>query len=228
MSQPKDWIAVSPSGGRYKATPDTLADGEVGPLLVDEKGRLQVGNAAGEAHIGEVDGWSFHSVHTFTRPANTDAYTIGDRIGPSTNNTATTAIVALSVPIFRANGKASIITRIRVSFKSASFLPTPEIHIYQQGDPAAAPNSGTAIVGDNAGMTRTWDNLGVRVGSVVLPACVAQSDHSASTTPVDFSWEVAPASGSTDAFLVITIAAGSSITPTSAMDVRVDLWGIGA
>lgn len=100
--------------------------------------------AAGEAHVGEVGTPILSPSTTFTRPADTTPYSIGDLVA---NSTTAGSVAAMQLTLARVAAGAVSVRRIRLrksttSLTSASF----RIHAYAS-DPAAA--SGISN-GDNA------------------------------------------------------------------------------
>lgn len=109
---------------------------------------------------------------TFVRLANTTAYTNGDVISADASNTATTPLRSLNLAF--APGRAFWLTYLRLVTNLTTFTSQVRVHFYRVADPAAAPNSGTALVGDNLAFVQTYDNLPVRIGHVDLPVLVLQ------------------------------------------------------
>lgn len=165
---------------------------------------------------------------TFTRPTNTTPYTIGDVISATTSNTATTPLRGLQLA--ESPGVPFRLVGWSLATNKTDFLPTIRVHLYILSDPAAAPNSGTALVGDNVAMVQTYDNIPVRVCSFDLPAMTLQhasgDDLTYASRFEDLDIIVPTAKiddGYTDdpyIYYRYEITAGSSITPSSGQSFR--------
>lgn len=163
-----------------------------------------------------VEQWAIGLSDTFTRPTDTTPYTIGDVIAATVSTTATTALRSLTLG--RAVGKPFTLRYLSLATNKTDFLPTVRVHLYSVSNPAASPNSGTALVGDNVAMVQSYNNVSVRRGHIDLPAMVlghaAGDDYTyASRDEMDFLF--APASDDTKLYYRLEIVAGSSITPSS-------------
>ena len=198
--------------GLYEEIRPTLSSGQRRELAIGEDGVLLTQN------VQESDGGGLFQSLSFNRPSDTTPYTINDRIGPTTDNTGVTPIQG--VELTRADGRPSLLVRCRIAIQKVDFLPTLRVHFYNSGAP-----SGTALVGDNAAFVRTFNNLPNRIGSITLPTLTAESDHAVAMTS-ELSFVLYPASGSRLIYPVLQIVAGTSITPSSAMPVRVDFWTV--
>ena len=163
------------------------------------------------------------AVDEFTRPSDISAYTIGDVIAATVSLTSTTPLRGLALAL--APGEPFRLAGWSLATNKTDFLATVRVHLYSVPDTAAAPNSGTALVGDNVPMVQTYNNLAVRLGQFDLPALALQ--HAAGDNLVfasrfeDLDIVLSPASntgGYAEAVKVYyryEIVGGSSITPAS-------------
>lgn len=171
---------------------------------------------------------------TFTRPTDTTPYTIGDVISATTSNTGTTALRGLQLA--EAPGEPFRLTGWSLATNKTDFLPTVRVHLYMVSNPAAAPNNGTALVGDNTPMVQTYDNVPVRVCAFDLPAMVLQHGSGDDLTyasrfeDLDIIVPVARTNeGYTDDSYIYyryEIVGGSSITPSSAQSFRTRAYAL--
>jgi hypothetical protein len=109
---------------------------------------------------------------TFTRPTDTTPYTNGDVIAKTVSISSTTALRSLDLAF--APGRPFWLTFLRLVTNLTTFTSQVRVHFYRVSDTAGAPNSGTALVGDNVAFVQTYDNVPVRIGHVDLPVLVLQ------------------------------------------------------
>lgn len=96
---------------------------------------------AGEAHIGEIGGNSAVVAASFTRPANTTAYAIGQLVA---NTTTVASVTPLALSVARKTGGTGRITRARLtksgpSLTNASF----RIHLHRAAPTPSNGDGGT-------------------------------------------------------------------------------------
>lgn len=111
---------------------------------------------------------------TFTRPANTTAYSANYAVAAATTDTGTTVLRSLGVA--RVNGGSGYITGIRVWTGHTGISPRIRVHFYSTNAPP------TAVPGDGSGMTVMFANAAYRIGHYDLPAM------NSGTSGSDASW----------------------------------------
>jgi len=203
-----------------------------GMLINQTTGAQVVEGGASSAHIGEVGAYGAGISDTFTRPADTTAYLIGDVIAATISNTATTPLRSLALA--RVAGEPFNIRGVSVATNKTDFLATLRVHFYSVADPAAAPNSGTALVGDNIPFVQTYNNILTRIGYVDLPALALQHTAGDNYTIASAADDklVKPAAGtgfpsgaaSLLVFYRLEITGGASITPISGQSFTTRVW----
>ena len=107
-------------------------------------GTLAAQLATGEAHIGRVGGESAVAASSFTRPADTIAYAIGDLVA---NSTTAGSVVPLALAAARVNGGTGLVRRVRLSTARTGLSGSEQfrVHLFK-----TAPTSAN---GDNAPMS---------------------------------------------------------------------------
>lgn len=104
-----------PSGAATSAKQDTLLTA------------VQAATPAGEAHIGAVGGNSVVVGGSFSRPADTTAYAVGDLIANSTTAGSVTPIASAAA---RVNAGTGVIRRIRVSTTQTALAGTEIVRVH--------------------------------------------------------------------------------------------------
>ena len=172
--------------------------------------------AASELHIGEVGVFTKRIADSFARPADTTAYTINDVIGATVSDTGTTALRGLSLA--RAVGRGVVLRHFGVTFDKTDFLPTLRVHLFT----VAAPT--TALVGDNLALVEYDANVAQDLGAFDLPAHVLRDSGNDFTIAFrdDLDLLLEPADADSNIYYRLQIIAGTSITPSSGMTVRVN------
>jgi hypothetical protein len=95
--------------------------------------------AASANHIGEVGGRSIAATASFTRPADTSAYAVGDLIA---NSTTAASVVPMALAVARINGGTGIIRKLRLKTNDAAWKnAVVRVHLFEL--------SPTVTVGDN-------------------------------------------------------------------------------
>lgn len=127
--------------------------------------------AAGENHIGAVGGQLVTVSGTFTRPADTTAYTIGDAVGDSTS---ALAVLTLS-NVARAVGGSGYIVGARLETNLKSITPRFRVRIFNASNPTKS--------NDNAAFKSVYADASKRLARLDLPAMITPAD----TTNSDMS-----------------------------------------
>jgi hypothetical protein len=111
----------------------------------------------------------YNTAASFTRPADTTAYAIGDLVA---NSTTAGSVVPMSFPLGNAFGQGQFrVTRVRLSKTSTTTAnSTFRVHFH-----SASP---TYAVGDNAARSTTLSGW---LGAIDVPAMTAFSDGTAAT-----------------------------------------------
>lgn len=101
---------------------------------------------------------------TFTRPANTTAYTAGDVVS---DNASTTTPITLA-DVVEADGGSGNIVAARLSTNVVSLTPRIRVHLF---------NAATATVSaDNAARRETYANASLRLGYFDFAAMISGAD----------------------------------------------------
>ena len=159
-----------------------------------------------------MSGWYARTVQdTFTRPANTTAYTAGDVIAETTSDTGTTVLRAVKVGAI--TGKPVRLRYMRCDTNiTTAFDPIVRVHFYN----VSAPD--TALAGDNAALAQAYANVEDYIGYVSLPAMADLGDHNSAqlgeaTDDCDF---VLIPDGLGQVYYRLHLVSGTNITPISA------------
>lgn len=100
-----------PTGAATSAKQDT-GNTSLGSIDTKLSGTLAVAPVAGENHIGAVGGHSAVVTQTFSRPANSTPYVLGDLVA---NSTTAGSVTPLSLAAARVNAGTGCIRRVRLS-----------------------------------------------------------------------------------------------------------------
>jgi len=126
--------------------------------------------AAGENHLGEVGGKLATVSGSFTRPADTTAYTAGDVVSNSTSSTTLLSISGCA----RVNAGSGYIVGARLITDKKSITPRVRVHVYNASNPTVAA--------DNAAMDIRYADVSKRIGFFDLPAMSTGTDSTNSTS----------------------------------------------
>lgn len=124
---------------------------------------------AGEAHVGKVGGQLVQKFSTFTRPANTTAYAVGDIVGTASPVVNTVAGLA------RVAAGSGYITGVRLTTDKKSITPRIRIHFYN--------DVSVTVAADNAAFESLYAEDTLSIGTVTLGAMTTPAD----TTNSDMS-----------------------------------------
>ncbi len=164
---------------------------------------LPVAPAAGESHLGSVSGHSIIVGDTFTRPADTTAYAVGDLVA---NNVTAGSVTPLTLQVARANDTYVTIPRLRLK-KSGTSLTNAQfrVHLYK-----ALP---TLTNGDNGAWLTTESTY---IGSVDITMDKAFSDGAKGfgVPSVGSAFIADPSTGTRNIYALIE--ARAAYTPASA------------
>lgn len=127
--------------------------------------------AAGEAHIGQMGGGIARVSATFTRPADTNAYAVGDAVNNSTSAPALLLLDACA----RVIGGSGYIVGMRISTNLKSIVPRFRIRVFNASNPT--------LSADNLAYQSKYTDESKRVARFDLPAMVTPTD----TTNSDMS-----------------------------------------
>lgn len=107
---------------------------------------------AGEAHLGQVGGHGKPCSASFSRPADTVAYDIGDLIA---DTTVAGSITPMVFPIARKNGGTGVLVRVRATCTDTALLnKTARLHVFK--------TKPTSSAGDNAAFAGSVNGLAAR------------------------------------------------------------------
>lgn len=152
----------------------------------------------------------FKASNSFTRPADTTAYTIGDAI---TNSTASPAVLQITIP-GAVNGQAYVITEAKViSSNKGATLPLFNLYLF--------PTTYTAT-NDNAALT--IDQTTYESGGIVV-ALTEQSSVASYSRTVATGLNYVRALDTNDTKLYTTLQANNAYTPASGEKFTVVLYG---
>lgn len=112
---------------------------------------------ASELHIGEVGGIMAVVNTTFTRPADTNAYTAKDVVS---NSTSTPAVLTFT-NLARINNGSGYIVKARLMTTLSTDTKRYRLHLFH-----TAPNA----LADNAAYTLLWSNRDARIGYIDFAA----------------------------------------------------------
>lgn len=174
--------------------------------------------AASELHIGEVGMATVDLTDSWTRVADTNAYTIADVIAATVSNTDTTALRSLALG--RSGTRGFALRFLSVAFQKTDFLPTIRVHFYN----VAAPT--TALAGDNVTFVQYYANRAQKLGFVDLPAHTLYhaGDDYTNAYKDNLDLILVPVAGLI--YYRLEIVGGTSITPSSAMPVNLRLRAV--
>jgi hypothetical protein len=127
-------------------------------------------SGAGENHLGEMGGKLVSVSGSFTRPADTTAYAIGDVVSNSTGGTTLLSIAGCA----RVNQGSGYIVGARLITDKKSITPRFRVHVYNASNPTVAV--------DNAAMDIRYADISKRIGSFDLPAMSTGADSTNSTS----------------------------------------------
>jgi hypothetical protein len=179
-------------------------------------GTLTTAPAAGENHIGEVGGNSAVVGGSFTRPADTTPYTLGDIVA---NNTSGASVTPISCAVARKNQGTGEIVRVRLSKTNTSLTNASfRVHLLK--------TSPTLTNGDNAALAGAINGVAaVEIGYVDITMDQQYSDGAkgfAAISPMVFD----AASASQNIYAIIEARAaytpGNAETFTLALEVLRD------
>lgn len=142
---------------------------------------------------------------TFTRPADTTAYTAGDVVS---NSTSSTTMMTFS-NVVSANGKGGYITGARLHTDKKSITPRIRVHLYSD-------NTAT-VSADNAAHQYRFADISKRLGYFDLPAMTTPADTTNSTESVgqDFTQRVRFQCGASSRTVYAVLEALDAFTPAS-------------
>jgi hypothetical protein len=190
------------------ATNDSAWDGlssDATEIALLKKIALGLALAAGENHIGQVGGHIAVASANFTRPADTNAYAVGDLIA---NSTTAGSVVPLSLAVSRASDKTGMVRRLRLKTNDTAWAnATVRVHLFK--------NTPTLSVGDNAvfsGGTTESEYLGY--ADITLDRHFSDAEKGTGIPATGSEWNFEPSAGTQTIFALLE--ARSAITPGSA------------
>jgi hypothetical protein len=133
--------------------------------------------SAGENHMGEVGGKGLSVSASFTRPADTTAYAVGDVVSNSTS-----ATTLMSFAIARVNAGTGYITGARIAISQKSVTPRFRVHLFNTSNPTVAA--------DNSPNKELFADESKVVGIFDLPAIVTPTDATNSTISRAFDYTI--------------------------------------
>lgn len=125
-----------------------------------------VAPGAGENHIGEVGGRVVVVASTFTRPADTTAYTAKDVVADSTS----AATIRTFAGAARVSGGSGYITKAQLLTDQSANTARFRLHLYNTSSPT--------VLNDNAPNTVLYANAGKYVGWIDFDACTTETGSS--------------------------------------------------
>lgn len=125
--------------------------GAVNAIATALAGTLAAQLATGEAHIGRVGGESAVAAASFTRPADTAAYAVGDLVA---NSTTAGSVVPLALAAARVNAGTGLVRRVRLATSRTGLTGAEQfrVHLFKtaptctNGDNGAFAVNGIAAV----------------------------------------------------------------------------------
>jgi hypothetical protein len=203
------------AAGLATAAAQTTAQTTLAALLT----AMQAATPAGEFHVGEVGGNTVVATANFTRPADTNAYAVGDLVA---NSTTAGSVLPMSLIVARKNAGTGRVLRARLAKTSASLTNASfRVHLFKTA-PATTPGDNAAFAAAVSGVAAVY------LGYVDVTMDVAFTDGAkgfgalASGPCISFD---APAGVMTMAALIEARAAytpGSAETFTLALEVDRD------
>ena len=121
--------------------------------------------AAGETHVGEVGGSMALVAASFTRPADTTAYTAKDAVSNSTSAPTVLTFTNLA----RVNAGSGYIVKARLITNQSTCIARFRLHLFH-----TAPTA----INDNAAYTLLYTNAAIRLGYIDFPACQTEGSGS--------------------------------------------------
>jgi hypothetical protein len=108
-------------------------------------GTLAAQLASGEAHIGRVGGESAVVAASFTRPADTTAYAVGDLVA---NSTTAGGVAPLSLAAARVNAGTGLVRRVRLSTSHTGLAGNEQfrVHLFKTAPTCANGDNGAFSV----------------------------------------------------------------------------------
>lgn len=200
------------------------ADGTRVPLRVDASGGLQVGGGgpvsvtgstaltAGEAHLGELGGNLISVAVEFTRPSDTNAYSINDVVSDDTTTTTMQAIANAG----RVSGGSGYIVGIRISTNKKSITPQFRIHFFN--------TTGATLSGDNANWQDKYADAAKRVAFYDMPAMTTGADttNSDMSRALDMTMRIPYVCAATSLYFVLETL--TAFTPSSGQKFTVTVF----
>jgi hypothetical protein len=120
---------------------------------------------AGESHVGEVGGNTTIQTDLFIRPNNVTPYTAGDAIASVITSSAVLAL--RSVNLARKAAGSGHIVNASLWTDQASCTARFRVHFFTRGQPTGA------VEGDNVPLTLGYNNVGLYLGYIDLPAMIS-------------------------------------------------------
>lgn len=152
----------------------------------------------------------FNAIGSFTRPADTTAYAVGDAV---TNSTSAPTVLQLTIP-GAVNGQAYVITEAKViSSNKGATLPLFNLYLFKTTFAATNDNAALAI-----------DQTTYESGGIVV-ALTEQSSVSAYSRVVATGLNYVRALDANDTKLYATLQAANAYTPASGEKLTVVLYG---
>jgi hypothetical protein len=174
---------------------------------------------AGNAVVGKTGADSFSTSVTFTRPANTTAYTAGDVMA---DTTATGSCTALTIPVAAYAGQRIRIDKMYITTSQATCVAQVRTQWYNRTR-ATLPVP-TPV--DNAAMTTILANDPYFKGFIdLLPLAAEAGSNTAARSPIVLPW-VELQCAETDTNLYCTLTTNTAFTPDSAQSFRLNVSGV--
>ena len=159
--------------------------------------------AAGENHVGQVGGHVAIVMATFTRPADTNAYSFGDLIA---NATGPASVAPLTLSVARHNDGTGIIRRLRLKTNDTAFAAaTIRVHLYK--------DSPIVSDGDNGAFLTTESNY-IGYADIILDRHFSDYEKGFGIPVTSTEWSFEPSAGTKNIFALLETR--TALTPASA------------
>jgi hypothetical protein len=176
---------------------------------------LGVTPAATESHLGEIGGKKVSVSASFTRPANTTAYTAGDVVS---DNATTTTIISFAA-FSRVNAGTGYIVGARLSTNLKSITPRIRVHLFSD----AAPT----ISGDNLAFREVFADNSKRIGFFDLPSMTTGVDttNSDMSRAIDMALRIPFICAAASRIVYAVLETLDAFTPSSGQQFNLTLRG---
>lgn len=164
----------------------------------------------GETHLGEVGGRTVVASASFTRPADTTAYTAKDTVS---NSTSVPTVLTFS-NLARIAGGSGYITKARLLTNQSTNTARFRLHLYH-----TAPTA----INDNSPFTLLWANRAIRVGYIDFDAATTEGTGSDSASALNSVIRLAFSCTSASRTLYGALEAIDAFTPASGQEFFAEL-----